>query len=267
MKVASQLRTRLTTQLATMSHRPFRENFAPHPEKYFRWRGGEITRIEGFADAVFAFAVSLLVVALEVPHTFSELLQVLHGFPAFVASFTMLYLFWSYHYRYFRRYGLEDNPTKWLNALLLLLVLFSVYPLKFLFGLILQNLTGGNHAEHALRLGSEAEWATLLRIYGLGLAGIFCCYAALYYRAYRLRARLRLTRAEEHLTLGSVRGYVITIAVCLLSILLVQLGWTQLAGFVYFVLALAVPLSTRWHQRRAREAEEAWQARRQAEQR
>jgi hypothetical protein len=32
----------------------------------FRWRGaGEIARIEGFTDAVFAFAVTLLVVSLE----------------------------------------------------------------------------------------------------------------------------------------------------------------------------------------------------------
>jgi hypothetical protein len=32
----------------------------------FRWRGHEITRIEGLSDAVFAFAVTLLVVSLEV---------------------------------------------------------------------------------------------------------------------------------------------------------------------------------------------------------
>jgi len=43
-----------------------------HPSRNFRWRGGEITRLEGFTDAVFAFAVTLLVVSLEVPHTFEN---------------------------------------------------------------------------------------------------------------------------------------------------------------------------------------------------
>jgi uncharacterized membrane protein len=52
-------------------------------EKHFRWRGGEITRLEGFSDAVFAFALTLLVVSLEVPHTFDELLDTIRGFPAF----------------------------------------------------------------------------------------------------------------------------------------------------------------------------------------
>ena len=251
-----------------MAHRPFREHFAPPTEPYFRWRGGEITRIEGFSDAVFAFAVSLLVVALEVPHTYAELRDVLHAFPGFVASFVMLYLFWSYHYRYFRRYGLEDHFSKWMNAVLLLLVLFSVYPLKFLFGLMFQDLfSGGIHGAHPIILKSEEESAGLLYIYGLGLAGIFTCYAALYQHAYNLRARLRLTRAEELLTAGAVRGYVIAIGVCLLSVLMVKLGRQAEAGLVYFLIAILVPISTRWHKRAARQAEEAWRVRRNAESR
>ena len=251
-----------------MSHRPFRENFAPPTEPYFRWRGGEITRIEGFSDAVFAFAVSLLVVALEVPHTYAELREVLHAFPGFVVSFAMLYLFWSYHYRYFRRYGLEDHFSKWMNAAVLLLVLFSVYPLKFLFGLMFQGMfSGGMHGAHALSVSTDAEWAGLLRIYGLGLAGIFLCYASLYQHAYNLRARLRLTRAEELLTLAAVRGYAISIGVCLLSIFMVSIGWQKAAGLVYFLIAIFVPISTRYHKRAARRAEEAWQARRAAERR
>src|SRR4026207_195065 len=77
-------------------------------EQHFRWRGNEISRLEGFTDAVFAFAVTLLIVALEVPHTFDGLLDVLRGFPAFVICFAILMVFWNAHYKFFRRYGLQN---------------------------------------------------------------------------------------------------------------------------------------------------------------
>jgi uncharacterized membrane protein len=50
------------------------------PEPYFRWRGGEITRLEAFCDVVFGFALTLLVVSLEVPHSYAEMMAVVRGF-------------------------------------------------------------------------------------------------------------------------------------------------------------------------------------------
>ena len=108
----------------------------------FRWRGGEISRVEGFSDAVFAFAVTLLVVSLEVPRTFNELAGAMRGFSPFAVCFTLLIVIWREHYVFFRRYGLQDNTTIWLNAALLFVTLFYVYPLKFVFTLVLSGLTG-----------------------------------------------------------------------------------------------------------------------------
>ena len=53
----------------------------------FRWRSHEVSRIEGLSDAVFGFAITLLVVSLEVPKTFTELSQMMNGFGAFAISF------------------------------------------------------------------------------------------------------------------------------------------------------------------------------------
>src|SRR5512144_3070514 len=108
----------------------------------FRLRGGEISRIEGFSDAVFAFAVTLLVVSLEMPRTFHELSAAMKGFVVFAVCFALLIEVWREHYVFFRRYGLQDAGTVWLNAALLFVVLFYVYPLKFLFNIVFAGVTG-----------------------------------------------------------------------------------------------------------------------------
>src|ERR1700704_843358 len=114
----------------------------------FRWRSHEISRIEGLSDAVFAFAVTLLVVSLEVPRTFTELAAAMRGFGAFAISFMLLFMVWFNQYKFFRRYGLQDNLTVCLNAILLFVVLFYVYPLKFLFTFLVSLFTGGGGRVH-----------------------------------------------------------------------------------------------------------------------
>src|SRR5438045_9268511 len=89
----------------------------------FRWRTHEISRIEGLSDAVFAFAVTLLVVSLEVPKTFAELMSAVRGFGAFAICFTLLFIVWYNQYKFFRRYGLQDKIAILLNAALLFVVL------------------------------------------------------------------------------------------------------------------------------------------------
>src|SRR6185369_8333908 len=103
------------------------------PVDGFRWRSHEITRVEGFSDAVFGFAVTLLIVSLEVPRTSGELLETMRGFGAFLATFVILAGMWYAQFTFFRRYGLEDRKTVVLNLALLFTVLFFIYPLKFLF--------------------------------------------------------------------------------------------------------------------------------------
>jgi hypothetical protein len=106
----------------------------------FRWRGEGVSRIEGLSDTVFGFAITLLVVSLEVPKTSAELLESMLGFVPFVASFSVLFMIWRTQFQFFRHYGLEDKPTVRLTGMLLMGVLFAIYPLKFLFGFLLLTL-------------------------------------------------------------------------------------------------------------------------------
>ena len=98
---------------------------------------------------MFAFAVTLLVVALEVPHTFEGLMDVVRGFPAFVICFTLLMTFWNAHYRYHRRYGLEGAFSRVMTMAIIVLVLFFVYPLKFLFTLVTVQHVRARYAQRA----------------------------------------------------------------------------------------------------------------------
>ena len=76
----------------------------------FRLRGlGEVSRVEALSDGVFAFAITLLVVSLEVPRTFDDLLLTMRGFLAFAITFALLFNVWNTQYKFFRRYGLNDN--------------------------------------------------------------------------------------------------------------------------------------------------------------
>lgn len=231
-------------------------------EENFRWRAGEITRLEGFSDAVFAFAVTLLVVSLEVPHTFEELMDAMRGFAAFALCFAMLSLVWFHHYRYFRRYGLQDTFTVVLNAALLFVVLFYVYPLKFLFTMLIGQLTGGatvggRTAVEAM-IGRE-EVPALMAIYGAGFAAVFGIFALLNWRAWTRRGQLELNPVEEIVTQHSLWENAGIAAIGLVSVLLALVlptGIAGLSGFAYFLIPLYATFAGRHFGRRIRIAKQ-----------
>lgn len=202
------------------------------PELYFRWRAGEITRLEAFCDVVFGFALTLLVVSLEVPKNYAELMAAVRGFVPFAACFAQLILIWRAHYRFSRRYGLEDPYTVFLNIILLFLVLFYVYPLKFVFTLIFSELTG-NAAT------ADVGWheaSVLMRIYALGFVSVFLLFGLMYTHAYKLRQQLELNEVEALETRLALQESLIMAAVGILSFA-VAFKNPPWAGWIYFLLA------------------------------
>ena len=205
----------------------------------FRWRGREISRIEGLSDAVFAFAVTLLVVSLEAPKRFDDLLRLMHGFVSFGVCFALLLLIWHAQYIYFRRYALDDMPSFVLNATLLFVVAFYVYPLKFLFSVFANAITG----YHELDAGGKVvqamtgrDWRPLMEIYSAGFIALYVIFALLYGHAYRLRHELELSPMEVYETRGVVQENLLMIGIGTGSLVLAFLNAPKQSGMMYALI-------------------------------
>src|SRR4051812_37187990 len=133
-------------------------------------RRHEITRLEAFSDAVFGFSLTLLVVSLEVPHSYAELMGIMGGFLSFACCFALLIWIWHEHNMFFRRYGLQDGVTVVLNAGLLFVVLFYVYPLKFTFDSMFAQFVPAANAPERMALYQMANASI---IYALGFVVLF----------------------------------------------------------------------------------------------
>jgi uncharacterized membrane protein len=211
----------------------------------FRLRGlGETSRIEALSDGVIAFAITLLVVSLEVPRTFDELMVMMRGFLAFAITFAMLFHVWFVQYKFFRRYGLNDNFTIWMTALMLFVVLFYVYPLKFVWTLMVNVALGfGATVETSAGRVEPVVRATqmplLLVVYGLGFAAVFSIFALMYRHAYRKRGELELNEVETFDTRTLMQENALMAAVGVLSVGLALSGSaisSLLAGLSYWLI-------------------------------
>ena len=116
----------------------------------------------------------------------------------------MLVQVWYYHYIYSRRYGLQTTYTVVLNAILLFVVLFYVYPLKFLFTVVVGGLTGGltiprEQLNHMFT--STRQIPALMIIYSVGYIAVCVLFALLYHYAYQKRVELELNEYEAVRTL------------------------------------------------------------------
>jgi hypothetical protein len=135
-------------------------------------------------------------------------LHAMRGFFAFAITFSLLFMVWRTQFTYFRRYGLEDNVTIGLTAVLLFTVLFFVYPLKFIFTTLVNALLigAGFPDQMAAARVHPSDLQTLFVAYGLGWSAVFGVFALLYRHAYALRDQLQLSPVEEFDTSESIRG-------------------------------------------------------------
>ncbi len=155
-----------------------------------------ISRLEEFSDAVFGFALTLLVLSSTVPRSYDQLTALMKGLPAFACCFALLVWIWYEHQTFFGRYPVADGRTLLLNSALLCVVLIYVYPLKFMFDAFMSQVFGLDVATNPLIPMRLHELANASILYGLGFFVMTGLFTLLYLNAYRQRGQLELTAIE-----------------------------------------------------------------------
>jgi uncharacterized membrane protein len=221
----------------------------------FRLRGIEMTRLETFIDAAFAFAITMLVIAAQqIPDDVATLLAAFKNVPAFVASIVVLGIFWRGHWLWSRRYGLEDGVSIFISWTMLATILIYIYPLKAIFSAMWFLLSGG-HVGHRLGAHSESEVRAVFAIFALGFTAIAVEMVLLNWRAWQLREPLRFNATERSITRNEITGWSIPVAVGTISLVLaltLPIEDIEWSGWIYFSMAVLVPLHKAYFKRKTK---------------
>lgn len=109
------------------------------PTRYARMftLGSNPERLVFFSDAVFAIAMTLLVIDIKVPTdgngaALDTIVEQAPALLAYVLSFGIIALNWTTHHRRFRAIARHDSGLLWLDLLLLLFVAFVPFPTSLL---------------------------------------------------------------------------------------------------------------------------------------
>ena len=220
----------------------------------FRLRGMQMTRLETFIDAAFAFAISMLVIAAQqIPDNIEALLAAFKNVPTFVCSIAVLGIFWRGHWLWSRRYGLEDTASILISWAMIVTILIFIYPLKAIFGAMWYLFSNGQVGQPFSLHTTEWQARTIFAIYALGLVAISVEVLLLNFRAWQLRDPLRLNALERLVTRGELSGRSIPVGVGMVSLILaltLPAGQIQWSGWVYFLMAIILRVHWFWHRRR-----------------
>ena len=208
-------------------------------ERHFRWRNPNVSRIENFADIVFALTIALLG-TMELPKSATELAGMWRSLVATGFCFAIIFAIWHAHYIFFRRYDLMDAWTVFLNSLLLFMVFAFAYPLKFVMNFVVDLFTLKFASESELQsVMSPAQARWILILYSLGYAVVFFIFTALYRHASNNAERMSLSPTERILTSSAQASALVHVVIALLvivSALLTPPHIAPMTGMLYFLI-------------------------------
>lgn len=159
----------------------------------------------------------------------------------------LITLVWFEHFKFFIRYGFRSGRIVMLNTILLFLLLFYVYPLKFLTKLLVKIYYGlispffGVNTTVGMEINTmitPPEMNRLMVIYGLGAASLFIILMLMYRYAHKQKDELELNEIEIFDTKASITANLLMGSIPLLSVFLVlvipnPIVGSAVSGFSY----------------------------------
>jgi uncharacterized membrane protein len=226
----------------------------PNSSNVMRVRRHQPTRLEGFVDSAFAFAVTLIVISIgHVPGSVEDMLQAMRGLPAFAVCFMLIARIWAAHRSWGRHYDIEDGRTLILSLTLVFLVLIYVYPLRLLFSMTFESMSGGWLVDQPVHLRNAEDLRAAYIVFGLGLGAIAIVFILLFRHALKHADEIGLDGNEIMVTRLRMLSWLLTFAISMLSIAITcaipfdaYSGWLlSVPGCIYLLLMITRPTINR----------------------
>jgi uncharacterized membrane protein len=193
-----------------------------------------MTRTEALSDAVFAIAMTLLVLDLRTPEfhegqLFDGLLSQWPAYLSFLASFLFIAVVWTNHRATFRLIPSETRTVTWAN----IGILGGAVLLPFPTGVVADAFRYGSHADQRAAVALYAGLAIVMTLAWLAL------FYLLHRRSYPMRAGESRApwKAQMRRPLIGTAGYVCGIVVGLVTVPIVSL-------FVFLLVPLYYALTS-----------------------
>lgn len=218
------------------------------------YRGENPSRLDNLTDAVFGIAVTLLIFNLSNPNSLQDLLIFTKTLPAFLVSIGFLIIIWKDHVRFSEVFGMQGPWFVFLNSLFIALIIFYVYPLRFLTLFMTQLIFG---TDLPVEISPE-EIPDFMIYYGFVAFALYFILLGFYQLAIRKKGTLVLNEYELLFARFQRDRMLLMCLVPLLSILLVWLlrdfsvPWASfLGGVMYGLYTPAIIIWAKKHERAA----------------